>query len=316
MSSASILHLHSYFLFPFSIDRKIVSERHPAIWSGVRHWIDGLDEWIGAHHLPGSSAVVGNLGAWRRSAYSRFDMDSPAYQDMVFFHPFVRRVFFDTADVSGSADGAESLLRCYTIPLGPDKKLWFHAEDVKGRSATVEVTELRLFLFANGIGVLSIGIEAFSLSSRQALWINESMRKVYASSGRQVREGRIPNKMTLTIEQDGNRRTVSEESFSQGEMTGFLPPLSRNITSLIYFADYAKGEFEPVLDERMIVYSYLALDPASLPPDYVDSEAYQVLLSRFLYVDVDGPGYRYEPRFVREQMERQMYRRWAHHGDL
>jgi hypothetical protein len=34
MSSANILHLHSYFLFPFSIDKKIVSERHPAIWSG------------------------------------------------------------------------------------------------------------------------------------------------------------------------------------------------------------------------------------------------------------------------------------------
>jgi len=120
--------------------------------------------------------------------------------------------------------------------------------------------------------------------------------------------------MTLTIEKDGSRETVSEESFAHGEMTGFLPPLSRNITSLIYFADYAKGEFEPVLDERMIVYSYLALDPASLPPDYVSSEDYQVLLSRFLYVDMDGSGYRYEPRFVREQMERQMYRRWAHQG--
>lgn len=314
MSSARILHLHSYFLFPFSIDKRIVSEQHPAIWSEVRHWIDGLDEWIGAHHSPGSSTIVGKLGPWRRSAYSRFDMDSPAYQDMVFFHPFVRRVFFDTADVSGSTEEAESLLRCYTIPLDPDKKLWFHAGDVKGRSATVNVSELRLFLFANGIGVLSIGVEAFNLSSRQALWINESMRKVYASSGRQVREGRIPNRMTLTVETDGKSETVSEESFAQGEMTGFLPPLSRNITSLIYFADYAKGEFEPVLDERMIVYSYLALDPASLPPDYINSEAYQILLSRFLYVDPDGSGYRYEPQFVKEQMDRQMYRRWAHQG--
>ncbi len=214
MSDARILHLHSYFLFPFSIDKKIVSEWHPAIWSGVRHWIDGLDEWIGAHHSPGSSAIVGRLGPWRRSPYSRFDTDSPAYQDMVFFHPFVRRVFFDTADVSGPADEAESLLRCYTIPLGPDRKLWFHAEDVKGRSATVNVSELRLFLFANGIGVLSIGIEAFNLSSQQALWINESMRKVYASSGRQVREGRIPNRMTLSIETDGGTETISEESFA------------------------------------------------------------------------------------------------------
>jgi hypothetical protein len=314
MSSVGILHLHTYFLFPFSIDKKAVSDRHPAIWSGVRHWIDGLDEWIGAHHSPGSSNMVSMLGPWRRSAYTRFDTDSPAYQDMVFFHPFVRRVFFDTADVDEPAGESESLLRCYRIPIGQERKLWFHAEDLKGRSATVEVSDLRLFLFANGIGVLSIGIEAFNLTSQQALWINESMRKVYPSSGRQVREGRVPSRMTLSMDRDGSRGTISEESFGQGEMAGYLPPLSKIISSLIYFADYTKAEFEPVLDERMIVYSYMALDPASLPPDYINSEAYRVLLSRFLYVDPDGPGYRYEPEFVKEQMGRQLYRRWAHQG--
>jgi hypothetical protein len=54
MVRVGILHLHKYFRFRFSIDKKVVSDRHPAIWSGVRHWIDGLDEWIGAHHSPGS----------------------------------------------------------------------------------------------------------------------------------------------------------------------------------------------------------------------------------------------------------------------
>jgi hypothetical protein len=38
------------------------------------------------------------------------------------------------------------------------------------------------------------------------------------------------------------------------------------------------------------------------------------LLSRFLYVDTEGPNYRYEPGFVKEQMRRQMYPRWAHQG--
>ena len=77
------------------------------------------------------------------------------------------------------------------------------AEDSKGRAARVEVTDLRLFLFANGIGILSIGVEAFGLGAADALWINESMRKVYPSSGRQVREGRVPSRMAFVVERNG-----------------------------------------------------------------------------------------------------------------
>ena len=309
-----ILHLHTYFLFPFSIDKQTVLEDHKDVWARHQHWIDGLDEWIAAHYAPGACALQDELGPWRRAAYTRFDMDSAAYQDMVFFHPFVRRVFFDTGEALGARGEKEALLRCYTIPVGGKKKVWLRAEDVKGRGATVEVTDLRLFLFANGIGILSIGVEAVHVPVAQALWINESLRKVYPSSGRQVREGRIPNRMSFELEQNGGRKVLVEETFKEGQMMGFLPPLAKTITSLIYFADYSKQEFEPVLDERMIVYTYVAVDPASLPPDFIQSEAYQVLLSRFLYVDLDAPSYRYEPEFVRAQMRQQMYQRWAHQG--
>jgi hypothetical protein len=311
-NSPEILHLHTYFLFPFSIDKKVVTENHGPLWSRFQHWIDGLDHWIGAHPTD-SSPVSKRLGPWRRAAYSRFDFNSAAYQDMVFFHPIVRRVFFDTTDVLGVEK--ESLLRCYNIPLGGEKgRLWLVAQDRKQRSAEVEVTDLRLFLFANGIGILSIGVEAFHLSTAQALWINESLRKVYPSSGRQVREGRIPNRVALALERDGQKEVIVEEDFSEGTMSGFLPPLSRTITSLVYFADYAEQEFEPVLDERMIVYTYAALDPATMPEGYIESEEYQVLLSRFLYVDLYGAGYRYELDFTRTQMRDHVYRRWAHQG--
>ncbi|MBI3680462.1 MAG: hypothetical protein HY235_08700 [Acidobacteria bacterium] len=306
-----VLHLHTYFLFPFSIDKRAVKDRHPEVWSRHTHWMDGLDDWLAAGPRSGEPGVAAELGPWRRAAYSRFDLDSPAYQDMVFFHPFVRRVFFDTAEASASA---ESLLRCYRIPL-EGRRLWFTVDDVKQRSAKVQVTDLRLFLYANGIGILSIGIEGFRLSVAQALWINETMRKVYPSSQRQLREGRFPRRMGFTLERDGVERTLVEERFEDcAGMSGFLPPLSRTITSLLYFADYQKEDFEPVLDERMIVYTYAALDPATLPDDYISSEDCQILLSRFLYVDRGGAGYRYERQFVREQMLRQIYTRWAHQG--
>jgi len=205
-------------------------------------------------------------------------------------------------------------LRCYTIPLPEGTKVWFEGADAKGRQARVEVTDLRLFLFANGIGILSIGVEAFRIPAAQALWINEALRKVYPSSGRQIREGRIPNRMALVVEREGTCELIVEETFQEGAMVGFQPPLASTVTSLLYFADYREQEFEPVLDERMIVYSYVAIDPATVPPDFIHSEDYEVLLSRFLYVDQAGPSYRYERDFVLRQMNQQMYRRWAHQG--
>ncbi len=306
-----LLHLHTYFLFPFSIDEQAVMEAHPDLWNGSRRWIDGLDEWLAQH---GSQNPISALGAWRRAAYTQFDADSPAYQDMVFFHPVVRRVFFDTAEPSGGPADHESLLRCYEIPIPADAALWLEAADSKQRGARVRITDLRLFLFANGIGVLSIGVEATALSAAHALWINETLRKVYPSSGRQVREGRFPCRLALTLERAGTLTTLVEETFSHPAMKSMLPPLSRTITSLLHFADYSREEYEPVLDERMIVYSYAAIDPEGLPPDFLRSEEYQVLLSRFLYVDRSGSDFRYDPLFTRRQMARQIYRRWSHQG--
>jgi hypothetical protein len=300
---ATALHLHTYFMFPFAIDKQAVIESDGGFWRKRPHWIDGLDDWIASHAAP--------FLAWKRSPYTHFDMESAAYRDMVFFHPVVRRVFFDTA---GQAGSREALLRCYTMHPPAGMKVWYEGEDRKGRSGAVEVTDLRLFLFANGIGILCIGVEAHNIPARQALWINEALRKVYPSSARQVREGRTPSRVAFVLESDGQRVTLAEERFEKGEIVGFLPPLAKTVTSLIYFADYSRQEYEPVLDERMIVYTYLELDPASLPPGYADSKEYQVLLSRLLWVEQEGSSFRYDPGFLLQRMERQVYRRWAHQG--
>ncbi|MBL8216070.1 MAG: hypothetical protein JNK87_35440 [Bryobacterales bacterium] len=307
-TQVGVLHLHTYFFFPFSIDKPFVAGNHPESWKNKTSWIDGVDDWILAHHR-NDSAIVKRLGGWKRAAYTRFDMESPAYQDMVFFHPFVRRVFFDTAGAGG-----ESLLRVYCIPVD-EHRVFFEADDARGRQARLQVTDLRMFVFANGIGILSLGVEAYRLTAREALWINESMRKVYPSSSRQFREGRFPKRIALTMEEGGSVSTLAEENFQDcAGMIGFLPPLASTITSLLYFADYAKGEFEPVLDERMIVYTYAAIDPTTVPEGYEATEDYRILISRFLYIDRWGDDYRYDRYFIRQQMLRQLYTRWAHQG--
>jgi len=315
MDSVELLHLHTYFFFPFSIDKITVVQSHRDLWAKYGHWIDGLDEWIGAHHGGLRSPLMDQVGCWRRDPFRRFDMDSAAYQDMVFFHPYVRRVFFDIGEVTDRSEERDALVCCYSIPVPEDRKLWFCAEDVCGRTASVQITDLRLFLFANGVGILSIGVEAFNLTASDALWINESFRKVYPSSGRQIREARIPSRMQLLVEHhDGSRVVIAEELFRRGAMVGYLPPLARTITSLLYFCDYALQEFEPVLDERMVVNTYACLDPESVPRDFVKSKEYRVFLSRLLYVDPAGDDFRYNRDFIRKQLARNLYTRWAHSG--
>ncbi len=307
-----VAHLHTFFLFPFSIDRDAVLLRHEELWNG-RRWIDGLDGWIRAHD---ADAVAG-LGRWQRSAYTSFTLDSQAYQDMVFFHPFIRRVYFDSLGMNaGEWQGeemggeGESQLRFYRIPIEADHRVRLRACDSRGRSEEVAVTELRLILFANGIGVLSLGVQAFNLSASRALWINEMMRKLYPSSGRQQREGRTPCLVSLLVGDE----VVIEEDFKSAGIRNYLPPLSKILTRLLYFSDYENQEYEAVLDERMIVYTYVALDQKSLPAGYAQSDEYRIFISRVLYIDHYGKTFRYDPKFIEEQMRQQLYTRWAHQG--
>ncbi len=155
--------LHTYFLFPFSVDKEFVTAQHKGIFGKQERWFDCFDEWVAnTSHCPGDP-LVRRLGTWKRAAYYNFDLDSEAYQDMVFFHPFVRRVFFDARDEIPENDVAESLLRVYRLDPPAGAKLFYEAEDAQKRSARVEITDLRLFLFANGICVLSIGVVALHL---------------------------------------------------------------------------------------------------------------------------------------------------------
>ena len=138
---ARALHLNSYFLFPFSVDKEAVRAAHPDMWPGSRRWLAGLDPWIATHRPVQGHQLVARLGPWQRDAYTRFDFDSRAYHEMVFFHPFVRRVFFDTQWPEYAND--QSLLHCYRMAAPEGTKLVFETRDTRGESAAVDLTDLR-----------------------------------------------------------------------------------------------------------------------------------------------------------------------------
>jgi hypothetical protein len=198
----------------------------------------------------------------------------------------------------------------------PGSRLFYEAEDNGGGSAKVEITDLRLMMFANGIAILAIGVEAYDLKYADALWINEMMRKIYPSSGRQIETARIPNRLALVRETSEGRHVIAEERWENTGNADLRPRLSTILLSLLHFANYGREEFDAVLDERMIVNSFGSLDRALLSAGYEDSEDYEIAFSRFLYVDRIGPGYRYQSHFTREQMKNGVYRRWQHEGTL
>lgn len=312
-SEPEVVHLHTYFLFPVSIDRVAVMEEHPEIWRESQHWFEKLDLWVTGHVVPEYAEAAARLGGWQRHSESCLDFHSQAYEDMMFFHPFVRKAFFDTRD---SDREHEALLHRYVIPTKSGSRLFYEAEDGYGESAKVEVTDLGLLIFANGISILSIGVEAHDIPYSRALWINEMMRKIYPSSGRQIETARIPNRLALVQETDREQHLIAQERWETSRGIGYRPQLSAIILSLFHFANYAHEEFEGTLDERMIVNSFVSLDRTRLSRGFETSEDYEITFSRLLYVDRDGPGYRYHPEFTRRQMEKQVYRRWQHEGTL
>ena len=308
-----VLHLHTHFFFPISFDQDAVMDEHPEIWHGSQPWFKKLDQWVTSHVVSGYESAVAQLGGWRRHSESSVDFNSSTYQDMMFFHPFVRRAFFDTGDAT---TGHEALIHRYIIHPPAGTRLYYEAEDGAGESARVEVTDLRLLMFANGIGILTIGVEARNIPYAHALWINEMMRKIYPSSAHQIQSGRIPNRLALVLETGAERRTVVEERWEGGRGLGYRPQLSNIVLSLLHFANYAHEEYEATLDERMIVNSFVRLDRTHLPSGFETSEDYEMAFSRLLYVDRDGEGFRYDSRFVYKEMRQHVYRRWQQQGTL
>ena len=288
-------------------------DEHPEIWRGQEPWFEKLDLWVTQHVVPEYQPAAAQFGGWRRHSETSLDFHSPTYQDMMFFHPFVRRAFFDTGDANPQH---EALMHRYVIHPTPGSRLYYEAEDDSGASAKVEITDLRLLMFGNGVAILTIGIEAHNITFAQALWINEMMRKIYPSSAHQIETARIPSRLALVKETATERHTIAEERWQGGRGIGYRPQLSAIVLSLLHFANYSHEEFEPALDERMIVNSFVCLDRTHLPDEYETSEDYEIAFSRLLYVDQEGADYRYNPAFLQEEMKKHVYRRWQHQGTL
>ncbi len=181
----------------------------------------------------------------------------------------MRHVFFDT-NIGRQPDEQENQLRCYTIELDASTAFWLEGADAVGGSGKAQIQDLRLFLSAQGIGILSIGVSMSGMDAASGLWINRRLRKLYPADADGVRQGRTPNYVALRRESSAGSETICEERFEGQSMIGFYPPLPNTIKDLLYFADYALEEYEPICDENMLVYSFGHLAGSNGPSSLED----------------------------------------------
>ena len=272
--------LETYFLFPFALDKAAIEADYARAWKEGTKWIDGLDLWIAGESGLRESAGLSRLGVWRRASYTEFDIDSPGYSGLLSFNSIVRHVFFDT-NIGRHVDEQENQLRCYVIEIPSNTKLWFEGSDTLGASARVEVNDLRLYLSAHSVGILSIGIAASGLSAMEAIWVNRRLRKLYPVDADSIHEGRTPNYLALKLQDGSGTVTIAEERFQDPQLVGFYPPLAATVRSVLYFADYSLEEYEPVLDENMLVFSYAELEQGSEN----DTAQTQRTIDQFLFLN-------------------------------
>lgn len=76
-----------------------------------------------------------------------------------------------------------------------------------------------------------------------------------------------------------------------------------------------KNKYELVLDNRMFVYSFIALQ-SEKPLTSLQKYNHNVWFSKFMYVDFVGKNYEYDSSFTDRLMEKNVYERWKHYGVL
>lgn len=139
----------------------------------------------------------------------------------------------------------------------------------------------------------------------------------------QIRNQEFPKSITIKALEIDEAYPISKTHLVKNPNGKYYPILSRHITKLldVFFAsnsttkkhnnDQAPKYF-PILDDRMLVYSYAAFH--SYVKKEIEEESRDIFFSRFMYVDNSDRNYRYNRKFIRPLMNKHTYKRWEHYN--
>jgi hypothetical protein len=266
---------------------------------------------------------------WKRTA--NFSLDKN-YDEHVYFHDFVSDFIFEQKRVKRN-----SVLKPveYFEPRTADKKLSLQIVMPNDNSSSLEfpITHMAIHKFYNNVGILAIQVTAEENGdTKQKLWralreqaypislfaatkFNKMARIIYKSFEMQQQENQIPQK--VRVMEGKNVYSGLEHDFTKAFST---PPKNSSIIISHIFKSLIErfsgnDNFEILLDDRAIVYSFLALK-GPMPHSIFQHEQLNQMFSRILYIDDPGSEYVYEPKFINTLMNTNLYKRWAHYGNL
>lgn len=270
------------------------------------------------------------------------------WPEIIYFHSFIREIIYR---LPGDEKNSKSLFEYWTSGIDADKpgelEILYHTSPQKKEneekepdgSYKVKVTDLTIYKFVEeacikDIFILCMQVEytdSKPLMVNDIFRINEFIRQLYACYLDQPLEGKLAHSIKFTADgfhadhkfqnkpsMNGTKPEINQVIWKI--IQSFLSHHNKAIRPVLLYKGKKKIEntVETILDNRMIVSTYVAFEKPDIPSNGMKEfmEKYKPVFSRLMYIDPAGDGYNYNPEFVEELLEEHTYNRWEHYGTM
>ena len=275
------------------------------------------------------------------------------YAEYMYFHDYVREFIFPNSKQDTAFSEDSVLLYKYKLKTKPKITLTYKTSrdaafdsDKSEKTISAWIQGIYLYLYPNDIGILTLQTgntanikdqaqneilhenDEAELNGAEILLFNDMFRRIYPSYFENEKNGlfeQIKNKefpWAVTIETpdellyEYKSKDLAQTTHLKPNLLGKLTPvLSSYVKNLLdsFFSHSGNNAYVPILDDRMLVYSYIAF-PMKAQETLTPPKDLEVFFSRFLYVESPESNYRYEEEFMKKLLAQNTYKRWEHYN--
>lgn len=274
------------------------------------------------------------------------------YAEYIYFHEYVRGFIFPCSKQDTTSSENTALLYKYKLKTKPQITLTYKTSrgvefDSEKSEKTISawIQGIYLYIYPHDIGILTIETgntqnnkdqvlkdkvpdnAEVAVSGAEILLFNDMFRRIYPAYFENDKNGlfeQIKNKefpWTVSVHTpdellyEYKAKDFVPTTHLKPNWTGKLTPVSLSyVEGLLgsFFSPESNQAYMPILDDRMLVYSYIAF-PMNAQETLTPREL-EVFFSRFLYVESPENNYRYEEEFTKKMIAQNTYKRWEHYN--
>lgn len=288
------------FMFPFRFDKitKVITDKHQFYKD------ESFDNRVKIDEELKSSLKANKL------EYQKFEVKNGRdYNELVYFHDFVKDTLFNTQDFDKNATSYY-----FEKELNQDAKYEIKIKDKNLYILNLEGVNLRLF--DTGVGILSFEVENYKYKEfEDILKINEYGRRIYPQF---LEYDYCVNRTKNAFLADYIKVNGIKEDFSQEykkiEIAKFILDILGENSFTTNKSKVGSNFIQPIIDDRMFVLSWYGNDTCSSmlrKREWIDSDNW------YRYVFVDGNNKTVQDNKMQEELIQQAtYSRWNDYGTL